>query len=464
MARGAVGILVQLAGLALGLSVTFLYGEKVCMALAVELIGCLLPLCALLSSAGGDKSFSRRVLLLVASGAWLGNRLAIVMPLAMLPVGFAPAWASPLLMGAAFVVAGVSSRGASEIQPPQEPELIDLKWESVLDKLPGYESLSRREREVLELTLEGKTGKEIGEVLHIAPSTAGSYRSRIYEKLGVSSVQDVLSAVAHAMTAGLEEHKEGDGHREKRVGVPYLYGLLILLLCVAVSMTAQAIYQPYLSCFVVLVAGVLLCICAWRMRSGPLDLTQLFVGLSAGFAGCAILYSSWNLAAVLAPLLLIAAFSIVGECSWGLAAASALAASLFIPGDGLVGGLATVPLAMLLISALLWTIALLSESAKTQRLAADSANLVAEGERRVMAYLEGRGLSELKAKVCLLTAYGFDAQTIADALFVSASTVSNYRSKSYESLGVYGREGLTSLLKHDAGFSGLLSERGRNES
>lgn len=29
VARGAVGILVQLAGLALGLSVTFLYGEKV---------------------------------------------------------------------------------------------------------------------------------------------------------------------------------------------------------------------------------------------------------------------------------------------------------------------------------------------------------------------------------------------------------------------------------------------------
>lgn len=460
MTRRAIGVLVQVAGFALGLSATFLYGEKVYTSLAVELIGSLLPLCALLYGASNNKSAARRLVLLSTSGVWFGNRLGIALSLAMLPAGFVPSWASPLLMGAALMVAWVLLRNSAVVTPHEETPLVDLRWQNVLEKLPGYESLSRREREVLELTLEGKTGKDAAAVLGIAPSTVGSYRARVFQKLGISSAQDALSLVARTMAANVEEDDDGYEQRENRVGISYPCGLLILSLCTVLSITGQAIYRPYLTCLIVLVDGLFLCISAWQMCDEAFDLTRLFTGLSAGFAACGVLYGSWNLTAVLGPLLLIAALSAAGGYSWGLIAGSTFAVSLFIPGDGLGGVLATAPASMLLLSALLLTIARLSESAKAQRIAADSVNLVATGERRAMSYLEGRGLSELRAKVCLLTAYGFDGQAIADALFVSTSTVSSYRSKSYEALGVHDKRGLVSLLKHDAGFTGLLDETG----
>jgi two-component system, NarL family, nitrate/nitrite response regulator NarL len=60
--------------------------------------------------------------------------------------------------------------------------------------------LSRREHEVLVLMADGRSYPEIGQRLHLAPSTVKTYAGRIYERLGV---QDRLGAVVEAMRRGI---------------------------------------------------------------------------------------------------------------------------------------------------------------------------------------------------------------------------------------------------------------------
>ncbi len=60
--------------------------------------------------------------------------------------------------------------------------------------------LTEREMSVLEELAEGKSSREIAEVLHIAEETVKTHLARIYRKLGVS---DRVQAVALAIRKGL---------------------------------------------------------------------------------------------------------------------------------------------------------------------------------------------------------------------------------------------------------------------
>lgn len=62
------------------------------------------------------------------------------------------------------------------------------------------ERLSPREREILQLVVEGKTSAAIGEILFISAKTVDSYRSRLMEKLGL---KDLPSLVKFAIQQGL---------------------------------------------------------------------------------------------------------------------------------------------------------------------------------------------------------------------------------------------------------------------
>lgn len=58
--------------------------------------------------------------------------------------------------------------------------------------------LTEREREVLRLVLEGKSNKEIAQLLVISPKTASVHRTNIMEKLGVrNSAELVRYAIEH---------------------------------------------------------------------------------------------------------------------------------------------------------------------------------------------------------------------------------------------------------------------------
>ena len=57
----------------------------------------------------------------------------------------------------------------------------------------AVESLSRREREVLDLILAGRQTRAIAEALFISTKTVEFHRGRIHEKLGVSSLAELFS-------------------------------------------------------------------------------------------------------------------------------------------------------------------------------------------------------------------------------------------------------------------------------
>ena len=63
------------------------------------------------------------------------------------------------------------------------------------------ESLSARERQVLQLVVEGGSSAEIARTVHLSPKTVETYRSRLMKKLGVANVTALVKfAVQHGLT------------------------------------------------------------------------------------------------------------------------------------------------------------------------------------------------------------------------------------------------------------------------
>jgi DNA-binding NarL/FixJ family response regulator len=63
------------------------------------------------------------------------------------------------------------------------------------------ELLSAREREVLQLTVEGATSAGIAGKLGLSPKTVDTYRSRLMEKLGVQNLPELVRfAIKHGLT------------------------------------------------------------------------------------------------------------------------------------------------------------------------------------------------------------------------------------------------------------------------
>lgn len=63
------------------------------------------------------------------------------------------------------------------------------------------EKLSSREREVLQLVVEGKSSAEIAEVLFLSVKTVETYRSRLMQKLGVRDLPGLVRfAIQHGLT------------------------------------------------------------------------------------------------------------------------------------------------------------------------------------------------------------------------------------------------------------------------
>ncbi len=72
----------------------------------------------------------------------------------------------------------------------------DVTARSPLDRL------SPRERDVLQLVVEGKTSVEIAEVLFLSPKTVDTYRSRLMQKLGIPDLPALVKfAIQHGLTS-----------------------------------------------------------------------------------------------------------------------------------------------------------------------------------------------------------------------------------------------------------------------
>jgi two-component system response regulator NreC len=85
--------------------------------------------------------------------------------------------------------------------PPKATRLLLQHYKSAPgDEGPSAQDLSTREQEVLALTAEGYSSREIGERLFISPKTVDTYRARIMEKLGLNHRSEL---VRFALRTGL---------------------------------------------------------------------------------------------------------------------------------------------------------------------------------------------------------------------------------------------------------------------
>lgn len=88
-------------------------------------------------------------------------------------------------------------QGMTYLSPGVSRVLVDAY---VTRRDPGKDPLTPRERQVLQLVAEGKTSKEIAEVLAIGTKSAESYRGRIMQKL---EIHHTAGLVRYAIRHGL---------------------------------------------------------------------------------------------------------------------------------------------------------------------------------------------------------------------------------------------------------------------
>lgn len=94
------------------------------------------------------------------------------------------------------------SQGKSFFSPAVAKVMLDdyvrhLAARGIVDR---YDSLSEREREIFQLVAEGRSNKEIADLLFVSPNTVETHRAHIMEKLDVhSAVELVLYAVRRGL-------------------------------------------------------------------------------------------------------------------------------------------------------------------------------------------------------------------------------------------------------------------------
>jgi DNA-binding NarL/FixJ family response regulator len=89
--------------------------------------------------------------------------------------------------GQRYVGAGISPDDSPIGVPPRRASPVD--------------SLSSRERQVLQLVVEGYTSAQIAESIHLSPKTVDSYRSRLMKKVGVKDLPALVKfAIQHGIT------------------------------------------------------------------------------------------------------------------------------------------------------------------------------------------------------------------------------------------------------------------------
>ena len=77
-----------------------------------------------------------------------------------------------------------------------DPEVARMAMEEAGPEKPGgadpYEALTDREKQVLKLVAEGRSNKEVAELLGISVKTAMSHREHVMEKLGVHNRTELV--------------------------------------------------------------------------------------------------------------------------------------------------------------------------------------------------------------------------------------------------------------------------------
>jgi two-component system, NarL family, response regulator NreC len=98
-----------------------------------------------------------------------------------------------LIEAIAAVAAGKSFFSPAVAQVVFDDYVRSLADRGITDR---YDALSEREREVLQLVAEGKSSKEIADVLSISPATVETHRTHLLQKLGLRNTAEVVRFAA----------------------------------------------------------------------------------------------------------------------------------------------------------------------------------------------------------------------------------------------------------------------------
>jgi DNA-binding NarL/FixJ family response regulator len=88
------------------------------------------------------------------------------------------------------------AQGRSLLDPDVTGKVLERVRRGRGDEDPAFTSLTDQERRVLEQLAEGKTNREIGEVLFLSEKTIKNYVSRILDKLGLARRAEAAAYVA----------------------------------------------------------------------------------------------------------------------------------------------------------------------------------------------------------------------------------------------------------------------------
>jgi DNA-binding NarL/FixJ family response regulator len=97
--------------------------------------------------------------------------------------------AQDLINGISAVMAGKSFFSPAVAQVMLDDYVRRLSEQGTTDR---YDTLSEREREVLQLVAEGRSSKEIADVLSIAHSTVETHRAHIFQKLDIHNTAELV--------------------------------------------------------------------------------------------------------------------------------------------------------------------------------------------------------------------------------------------------------------------------------
>ena len=296
------------------------------------------------------------------------------------------------------------------------PPADDAGSPSPLGCCPGAETLTEREREVVEALVTGSTQAQVAEALAISPSTVATYRARACEKLGVASLDEIAPREVGAAVVPPAMGVTSSGALPL-MAMALCAGLTLRLLTRVVVSSEQALSQA-LGILAVLAALVV----PWLVLLGYARLRDMRVRPRRLTAGLSVVL-----------LALAAAGMLVGGGWYGLEVrlgSETLSVNAFAP-------VAYAVALALLAPHLLWP-----KTREALRL----------DEERCVLYLRGRGAGELQAHVLLKIALGLSTPEVCEALHVAAGTVNAYRAQGYELLGIHSSRQLADLLARDVGF------------
>jgi DNA-binding NarL/FixJ family response regulator len=94
-----------------------------------------------------------------------------------------------LIHGVAAAASGKSFFSPAVARVMLDDYLRHLAQKGIVDR---FESLSEREREIFQLIAEGRSNKEIADLLSVSPSTIETHRAHIFQKLDLHSTAEIV--------------------------------------------------------------------------------------------------------------------------------------------------------------------------------------------------------------------------------------------------------------------------------